>query len=179
MIRLLRLLLQLCLFRLAPQDLPYSPRLAQGLVLLGVGVNLLFVRLLDAGDGAPARIALSLALLLGLPWLLLSLRRRLPRYVQTLTAFAGSGLLFLLVLLPLAQPIANLPPPTPGVAPSATQALISLLSLALLVWKIAINAHIWRHALDWPRGGAVLLAVGLFLFELALVRMLFAPGAVT
>ena len=177
MTRLLRLLLQLCLFRLAPQDLPYSPRLAQGLVLLGVGINLVFVRLLDARADAPFRIALSLALLLGLPWLLLSLRQRRPRYVQTLTAFAGSGLLFLLVLLPLVQPIADLPPPSPDVVPSATQVIVSLLSLALLVWKLALNAHIWRHALDWPRGGAVLLSIGLFVLELALVRALFPPAA--
>ena len=174
MTRLLRLLLQLCLFRLAPQDLPYSPRLAQGLVLLGVGINLVFVRLLDTGDGAPFRIALSLALMLGLPWLLLRLRQRLPRYVQTLTAFAGSSVLFMLALLPLAQPIASLPPPTPDAVPTAAQVAVSLASLVLLVWKLAINAHIWRHALDWPRGGAVLLAIGLFLLELALVRVLFA-----
>lgn len=179
MIRLFRLLLQLCLFRLAPQDLPYSPRLAQGLVLLGVGINLVFVRLLDAGEGAVARIALSLALLLGLPWLLLSLRQRLPRYVQTLSAFAGSSVLFMLALMPLAQPIANLPAPTPDAVPSGTQVVVSLLSLVLLVWKLAINAHIWRHALDWPRGGAVLLAIGLFLLELALVRALFPSVGAT
>jgi hypothetical protein len=175
--RLFRLLLQLCLFRLAPQDLPYSPRLAQGLVLLGVGINLLFVRMLDAGAGAAGRIALSLALLLGLPWLLLSLRRRLPRYTQTLTALAGSGVLFLLALLPLAQPIASLPPPSATSVPSTAHVVISLLSLLLLLWKLAINAHIWRHALDWPRGGAIVLTLGLFLFELALVRTLVGSAA--
>jgi hypothetical protein len=176
MSRVLRLLLQLCLFRSAPQDLPYSPRLAQGLVLLAVGINLVFMRLFDLGDAAPADIALSLALLLGLPWLLLALRQRLPRYVQTLSAFAGSSVLYMLAVLPLVQPIKDLPPPSPDVPPSAPQALIVVLWLGLLGWKLAINAHIWRHALDWPRGAAILLVIGLFLLELALGQMLFAAG---
>lgn len=171
--RLLRLLLQLCLFRLAPQDLPYSPRLAQGLVLLGAGLSLLFVRLRDTDDGGPGRITLSLLLLLGLPWLLLRLRQRLPRYTQTLTAFAGTGVLFMLVLLPLVQPLARLPPPAPGSIPTASHVMVWLLSMGLLAWKIAINAHIWRHALDWPRGGAVLLAIGLLVLELAVAQALF------
>ena len=176
MTRLLRLLLQLCLFRLAPQDLPYSPQLARGLVLITLALHLVFVQLLDLGE-APSRIALALVWLLGLPWLLLGLRQRRPRYVQTLTAFAGSGLLFMLALLPLAQPIAQLQPLLPDTPPSAAQVLLPLAYFVMLVWKLALNAHIWRHALDWPRGGAVLLAIGLFLLEVALEGAVFPSHA--
>ena len=174
---LLRLMLELCLLRRGPQDLPHSPALAQGLVLLGVGVDLLLLRWLDEGDDPLLQIACSLGLLLVLPWILLALRQRTERYVQTLSAFAGTGILFSLVYVPIALKSAALPPPVAGQAPSGEQLLIAWAALLVVGWKLAINGHIWRHALDWPRAAGLLLAVGLFLAEVGLMRSLFAGGA--
>lgn len=170
---LLRLLWRICLLRAGPQDLPYSPALTRGLVVLGVGADLIFVSLVDASPHDAARMVLSLALLLGLPWLLLASRGLLPRYAQTLAAFAGTGMIFTLVFLPLALFAVDLPRPDSGVAPTREQLLVGWLSLGLFGWKLALNGHLWKHALDWPRAGGLLLALGLFLLEIGVMRALF------
>lgn len=173
---LLRLLLDLCLLRRGPQDLPYSIATTRGLVLLSVGADLLFVSMVDAGNDGLARIALSLALLMALPWLLLGTRRLQARYAQTLAAFAGTGVLFTLAFLPIAIKAAGLPVPDLDVPPTREQLTIGWLTLGLVGWKLAINGNIWKHALDWPRAGGLLLAVGLFLLEVGLMRALFGAG---
>ena len=170
---LLRLILDLCLLRRGPQDLPHARALTQGLVLLGVGVDLVLVRWIDAGDDGMARIAFSLALLLVLPWIGLSMRGRPERYLQTLAAFAGTGIVFTLAFLPIALKAVDMPPPVADQAPTREQLIIGWTTLALVGWKLAINGHIWRHALDWPRAGGLLLAAGLFIIEIGLMRALF------
>ena len=164
-------LLELCLLRRAPQDLPHSPELARGLIIAGVGIDLLYTTLIDFPQAIP-RIILSLCLLLGMPWLLLGLRDKRARYVQTLTALAGAGLLLSAVSLPLALFFADLPVFVPGSKPTPEQAMFSLITLTMLSWKLVISGHIFRHALDWPRLPAMLLVFGLFLLELGLDSVL-------
>jgi hypothetical protein len=174
---LLRLFLDLCLLRRGPQDLPYSQRLTQGLVLAGVVVDLLFLRWVEAGEAGFARVGLSLLLLLALPWLVLNLRNRGARYSQTLAAFAGTGALFTLAFLPVAIQAAGLPPPDLDLPPTRQQLTIGWITLGLVGWKLAINGNIWRNALDWPRSGGLLLAVGVFLFEIGVMRAVFVSAA--
>ncbi|MGQ0799100.1 MAG: hypothetical protein ACT4NL_03175 [Pseudomarimonas sp.] len=169
-------LLELCLLRRAPQDLPYSPALARGLIVAGVGIDLLYTTLIDFPQALP-RIFLSLVLLLLMPWLLLGLRDRRSRYVQTLTALAGAGLVLSAVSLPMALFFADLPAFVPGTKPTPQQALFSLITLTMLSWKLVIGGHIFRHALDWPRLPAMLLVFGLFLFELGLDSILIGNAA--
>lgn len=173
MMSILRQLWRICLLRAGPQDLPFSPALTRGLVVLGVGADLVFVSLLEAAQHDLARVGLSLALLLVLPWLLLASRGMQARYAQTLAAFAGTGVLFTLAFLPLALQAVDLPRPDPNVTPTREQLVVGWLSIGLFVWKLALNGHIWKHALDWPRAGGVLLALGIFLLELGLMRALF------
>lgn len=163
---------RICLLRAGPQDLPYSLALTRGLVLLNVGADLIFVTLVEAGSNDSARIGLSLLLLLGLPWLMLNARGLPARYAQTLAAFAGTGVIFAFAILPIAIYAADMPRPDLEVAPTREQLLISWLSLGLFGWKLAINGHIWKHALDWPRVGGLVLALGVFLLELGVIRAL-------
>lgn len=173
---LLGQLVDLCLLRRGPQDLPYSLSLTRALVVAGVGLDLLYATLLDLPHPLP-RIVLSLALLLLAPWLLLQVRQRGERYAQTLAAIAGTSLLFTAAFLPLAIFAVDLPPVLPDTEPTPGQMLFGWLTLFLLGWKLVINGHIYRHALDWPRFPGLLLAFGLFLFELGLDRLLFASPA--
>lgn len=173
MIDLLRVLLGICQRRLGPQDLPHSPALLRGLLFVAVGLQLLFGWLLRNDVATPARIAFSLLLTLGLPWLVLRWRGHGARYVQTLTALVGTGILFALALAPLLFLARDMPLPSEQVQPKPIHALVSLLALGLVAWKLAIDGHIWRHALAWPLAGGVLLALGLFLFELGIEQMVF------
>jgi hypothetical protein len=176
MIGVLRLLLQLCALQRGPQDLPHSANLTRVLVLASVAVDLLFVRMTEGGSNGEVRIVLSLALLLGLPWLILGWRGHRARYAQTLAAFAGTGAVFTLVVLPVAIEAAALPVLERGVEPTRAQLVMAWVTLLLVGWKLAINGHIWKHALDWPRAGGLLLAIGVMLFEFGLMRALLQPA---
>jgi hypothetical protein len=173
MTALIQQLFAICLLRRGPQDLPYSVALTRGLIVAGIGLDLLYAALLDMPQPLP-RIALSLALLLVVPWVLLGFRERRARYAQTLAALAGTSLLFTAAFLPLALYAVDLPPLVADQPPTPAQVLFSWVTLILLSWKLVINSHIYRHALDWPRLPALLLAFGLFLLELGLDRMLIA-----
>ena len=178
MSRLVALLLGVCLLRRGPQDLPYSPRLTRGLLLLLVGVHFFALRLFEGDPNQLARSLGSLALLLGLPWLLLGLRGRRSRYAQTLAAFLGTGLLFTLAFLPLRLALGDPAPDAAGAPPGLPGALLRIAAFAVVGWKIAINGHIWRHALDWPASYGLPFAFALFVLELLLLHSLFpaAPG---
>jgi hypothetical protein len=170
MTALLRLLLDLLRLRIGPQDLPWSVPLARALVVLSLAFDLATTVLLGAGSAALPRLLLSALLLLGVPWLLLAWRGRGGRYVQTLTALAGTGLLFKLAMLPLALAIADLPLPQTPEQLAPAQVLVGWATLALLSWRIVVNAHIYRHALDLRFGWSVLLVLGVLVVELLLAQ---------
>ena len=171
---LIATLWRICLLRAGPQDLPYSPPLARTLVIVLVGLHLIAVQWLDGKDGAMTLALFSLALLLGAPWLLLSWRDRAQRYAQTISAFAGAALIFNLILLPVQLIMGDLPAPGSNVLPTGLQVASVFFMLGLLAWSLSVSGHIWRHALDWPKAGGVLLALGLFVLEIGLARLLSA-----
>ena len=172
MASLLRLLLDLCLLRRGPQEMPYSPRLTRDLVLAGVACDLIYVAALEV-SGALPRVGFGLVMALLVPWLLLAWRQRKERYAQTLGALVGTGVLFTLMFLPLAL-WAQQHVPEPGVdSLSREQIAAGWLVLGLLGWRMAVNGHILRHALDLPRMAGLALAMGWFLLEFNLDRLLF------
>ena len=77
---------------------------------------------------------------------LLQIRGKSPRWTQTVTALAGTGIIISLIALPLYVII--------GVGGSdeinsSTGQAFGLLLLAILAcWNITVMAHILRHALD-------------------------------
>jgi hypothetical protein len=175
---LLRQLIQLCLLRIGPQDLPYSPPalavLAGGLVALQVAFG---VSQGMAGVGLVARAAVTLFLLLGVTAHLLRWRGFGNRTLQTQLALAGTGLLFALAMLPTAMallPHAGDPDPPASVMPFALGAIV------LFFWKLRVDAAIWLQALELRPGQAYALAVALLLAESLLVLLLVppVPGAV-
>jgi hypothetical protein len=161
----------LFLLRGGPQDLPYSLRLTRALVIALVLLDLAYSRLLDIPLPLP-RVAVSIGLLLGLPWLLLALRQRRERYLQTLAALTAAELLFTALFMPLALAAIGMPLPDPE-NPDPAQIALGWLTLLLLGWKLMVNGHIYRHALDWPRFPAMLLVLALFLLQLGVFRLVF------
>jgi hypothetical protein len=181
---LLRQLLDVCLLRLGPQDLPYSPSATAGAfaVLLAFQIVSGIATAASAGLIA-ARLAVTVLLLAGVTTWLLRSRGMGNRTAQTVLAQAGTGVLFSLAMLPAAlalmpyveamQPQAGTPAPVPG------QAMVpALAALVLFVWKLRVDASIWRQALDLRPPSALLLAIGLVLAELFLMVLLApAPAA--
>ena len=173
---LVAILFDICRRRSGPQDLPYSTALLRGLVIAATGVEILLSLVVREHFDSPARLVFSLVLALGLPWLLLHWRGHGERTVQTLCALVGVGLVFALLLAPLAWLARDVPLPSEAVPPTPSQVFVSVLALMLVGWKLMTDAHIWRHALDWPFAGGVLVALGMLFLEIGLVQMLFSPG---
>jgi hypothetical protein len=174
---LARQLIELCVLRIGPQDLPYSPAATRG----AFGALLVLQAVVGFATGAQAgavaaRLAVTLLLIAGVtPWLLRG-RGFGNRAMQTVLAQAGTGVLFSIAMLPAA--LALLPyvdARTPGVQPPPQAMVPALAALVLFVWKLRVDAAIWRHALDLAKPRALLLAVVLVVAELFLL-LLFAPS---
>ena len=173
---LIRRILDLALLRAGPQDLPYSPVLTRNLVGLCLLLGVLYAGLLDVAE-APSRLALSLGLLLALPWVLLQWRGRGERYPQTLAALAGIDALFTAAFLPIAWVAKQNLPIEPGADLDPGQAAMGWLVLALFGWKLMINGSIFKHALELPHALGVLLALSWFAIEFGLDYWLIGAGA--
>ena len=110
---------------------------------------------------------LDILVLVTFTWVLLRLTTKPARLVQTLTALCGTGTVLGVVALPLTIQAASID------EGDAVPGLLVLGWLLMLVWSIAVQANIFRHALSSAyRIG--LLAAGLHtVLIITLVEMLF------
>jgi len=174
MAELIKLVWDVCCLRRGPQDLPHSPALLALLCVLWLAVQAVGAMLLGLDRDAVAGSLLPLVLNLGVLFLLLLVRNVPNRFVQTATALIGCGLLFLLLSVPIAL-LAGGQPLTPGQM-TPLQILLGLVSLPLLIWKLMIDANIFRHSMNVPFLVAIAIAVMWFIVELALNGAASAPA---
>jgi hypothetical protein len=173
---LLRALVGLCLLRRGPQDLPYSPLAVVWLVAALLAVQLGFSHAQGlTGPAHSARVLVTLIMLLGITPVLLERRGLGNRMVQTLTALAGSSLYLSLATLPIASALA---PHLDSKEPPPMAFFLSLAAVFLLIWKVRVEAAIWRQALDITAAPALMLTLGLMLVEF-LLMFLFLPAPAT
>lgn len=170
---LLRPLAELCLLRRGPQDLPYSPPAVAAFAAALLALQLAIGQATGAPPGQlVARAGVSLFMLFGVTTALLGARDLRNRAAQTLLALAGSGLLFTIAMAPVAF---SLEPYVGQAEPPRMALLPGVAALVLFVWKLRVEAFVWRHALDLRRGAAMALAIALVVVELALLLWLAPP----
>ncbi len=166
--RLLNLFVDICLFRAGPQALPASGFLAwlAALVNLVTGTLVIVGMFPGPGDALLAQM-LDLLLTLALLRAALTLLGKRGRLVQTLSALFGAGSFINLVTMPLQI--------TAGEDPSVSLfgELAAMLYLVLILWALAITAHILRHAFEIRFGTALLVAIGYFFMVNWLIQILF------
>lgn len=163
------------LLRRGPQDLPYSPPWLAGAAALSVGVQLPVAWQRELGAGTVLlSAAVWLAFSLGLLRLLLAMRRKNNRFVQAATAFLGCNTAFNALGLPIALLVGE-PPQTPEQM-TGVQLLAALISLPLLIWKVAVDAHVFRHSLDISFGGGVAVALMWIFVAFALAALSGTPA---
>jgi len=167
---LLKIFVDLCLLRSAPQDLPAS----LWLLKLTVAANLLASLVLSLGMQLDfvltlAQGALEIALLLGLIWLVLNLTSHLERFVQTATAAMGCSALLGLAAIPVVS--------LAGSDNEDLALLAGLSMLALLIWSIVVLGHVLRHALEIRHGQGVMLATAYTFGSYALLGLLFPASS--
>jgi len=156
-------LLNLMRFRSGPQDLPVSRGLLLLLVVLYLAQGFMAGGVIDEPNAGP-RTVVAVAVQFAVIAALLNLRGLSVRTPQTLTAMAGTGFLFGLLSLAVLSRI----------DPANPQPNLALFYLALFVWSLLVDGHIYRHALSIKLGGGVLIAVLVFAANFILLRMLFA-----
>ena len=160
-------LVEICLLRAGPQDLPAAP-VFLGLVLAGyVLVDILISRINFAPGVAIAVSLLDTLLLATFVQLVLRIRAKPERFNQTLAAVAGTGLLLGLLAVPVIQGLSA------AQLADQTASGLALLWLAILVWSLLVLGHILRHALDVKLATGIGIGVLYSLLSVMIVRSLF------
>lgn len=165
---LLNRFLDICLLRAGPQDLPASTVLLILSLIIYTASGLL-LSLLNANLARSLLIVIvDVLMLVGLAYLILWIRMLTKRYLQTLTALAGTGAILELTALPLLY-WQNLSATTDGPGLFIT----SLLLWAWLIWNVIVVAHILRHTLSTSFFNGTLLSVLYMFVSVSVIRILY------
>jgi len=152
------LIRDICLLRRGPQDLPYSVSLlaavAAASIVLQLGIAVVRAAPLN---GVLAGALLELMFTLGALNVILTLRGLRNRFVQSATALLGCTLAFILLNVPVLLLIGE--PPTTVEQLSSLQVMLVLVSLPLVVWKVLVDAHIFRHSFNVPFLSGIVIAL--------------------
>ena len=155
-------LLDMLRLRSGPQNMPEGWLLAIALSLAYIVLGFVADQILGEADGVP-RSLLAIGVQFSLIAFIVNLRNFQARLPQTLTALAGTGFIFgLLSLLILIR-----------IDPDKSQPDLAFLYLGLFGWSLAVDAHIYRHALSIKMSIGVLLAVLIFAVNFMLLRAVF------
>jgi hypothetical protein len=168
---LVRILVEICLLRAGPADLPASQALL-GLALVTYATVGVLVLTPGSGlGGAVVQSVADVALLIVLLRVGLQLRRVPERFNQTLAALAGTGAMIGFAAWPLIATL-HAADVRGELAP-----LPSLLLLGLFLWSLAVIGHVLRHALVLSYAAGVLVATVYIALSMSLFALLFPQGA--
>lgn len=166
MVKLIKLFLDICRLKSGPQILPKGTYLLVAAVIAAVIVDS-FASSILIPDMKAIDIVLIVAgynvILLAAVSLLLKITGYQARIIQTLTAVAGTGLIISLVLLPGL------------IITDIVQQQVKSFGIFILldnIWRIAVNAHIFRHALAIGMLMAMILSVSYLLFGVLVAEYL-------
>jgi len=154
------------LLKTAPQDLPYSTALMGRLIFLYI-VSGVVVAGRDDPSLAFGQTLLNVFIMLMFSYVILSALNLKMRFVQTVTALIGTGIVFNLLFWPILSF---------NDIEQASVILVQMLSLAILMlisWEILVIAHIFRNALNTKMAQAVILSMALFFVSLTLSQLIF------
>jgi hypothetical protein len=169
------LIRDICILRRGPQDLPYSIPLllavAAACVVVQLGVAI--ARNTPLG-GVLVGAFMWLMMTLGALHLILTVRNLRNRFVQAATALLGCALVFTLLSLPIALLIPDPPPTAQQMTP--LQLVLGIVSLPLLIWKLVVDAHVFRHSFDVPFMSGLLISLFWIFAAFALSSLAGSPA---
>jgi hypothetical protein len=150
----LRLLVEIALMRRGPEDLPASPVI---LALTAAGYFLVNFAVSTLAPPIPGpwlqQLALDVAFIFLWNRIVLDLRRKPERYLQTTTALFGYQAVIAPLWIGAVWAVGRFRNDPPVLFP------VSVAGLAILVWMLAVNVRILRSALEWPTGACVGIVV--------------------
>lgn len=164
-----RILLKMLLLRTAPQDLPFSSVLLGRIVFLYLLSGLVVLNGRVESSMALAQMTVGIIIVMFFSYLILALLGHKERFVQTVTALAGTGIIFNLMAWPVLRQT------TLDTGTNTLSGQSALLMLMLVSWEVIITAHIYRHALNMQLAKTIILSIGLFLISMTLSQLIFPP----
>ena len=164
---LLRVFVDILLFRAGPQAVPASVFLLQSAIVFYFMVRVLVALLTFSPLSAVGVSVMDTVLLTSLVWVSLWSRDLNNRVLQTLTAALGTLGLLTLIVLPL-DILYIMTDSDEGV-----DALFSIIMLVLTAWSLTVLGYILRNALDIGAALAVGLSMLYFFVSFVLTVLLF------
>lgn len=163
-------ILAILLLRAGPQHLPYSLSLFATLTLLYVASGVLVLTTSMSIGQAAANMVLDVAVLLSFSYFCLSLLKYRARFVQMVSALAGTGIAYHLLAWPLFVQIYSMQPQEQGAR------IAALLMLLLISWQVLVFAHVFRHAMQMSMMRALALSFGYLFLSMAAAEVIL-PGS--
>ena len=125
----------------------------------------------DSLERAILSALLEVALIMVFTQALLQIRKKPERWVQTVTALSGTGIVLSLIALPIYILLSVYGGNDVNSSPVYALGLLILAGLAC--WNVVIMAHIFRHALEVTMLSGIILAIAylwiIFSFTAALM----------
>ena len=170
MIALLKLFVEIALFRRGPETVPGGPQVLWLTIGLYVALTLLLQQLLPSRiPNILWQVPVGIVFTFGWYGVMLYLANRPERLQQTLTAVFG----YQLVMRPLLAPIDWLWPQL--AKDSSLIVIVAAGALLLLGWSLAVNARIVRAALECSGPAAAGLVLAEFLSSQVLFLAMLGP----
>lgn len=166
MLQLSKILLDICRLKAGPDALPRGPAVLILLVISAIVVDSAASAILIPALSAlevVITIAVYNLVLLTAVFILLKIVGYAPRALQTMSAIAGSGLVISLVLFPALLMIDS--------GKEQSQAIV-LFVLIDNVWRIVVDAHIFRHAFSIGLLLAMVISLSYLLFGVMFAEFL-------
>jgi hypothetical protein len=163
------------LLRRGPQDMPHSPRLLVWVCAASLLLQLAIASVLAVPGDALGAGLIGLAFNLGVLYLLLNLRGLRARFVQAALALTSCAIVFAILSVPIVLAVGGKPPTPEAITP--LQALLGMLALPIVVWKLIVDAHILRHSLNLPFAAGLLIALFWIIAELSFGAAIGGPAA--
>ena len=167
-VRTLRTLINICLLKANPQDLPTSQRLLIGCVAFTTVVSAITDSIALKNINT-SLLVVAQVVLIAVSWrLLLRFTNRMDRWLQSASAIYGTSGVIGLAALPAFINSSSL-------SQSSDQApvFVGLAILAIVIWDIAITARIIRETIEVTTVVAVAISLGLRYLYVTIIGTLF------
>jgi hypothetical protein len=163
--QLLKIFIDICLFRANAEQLPYSFFLMMlciiTYIIAGMALSLINLSL----NKAILIVGVDVAMMLSFIYTGLWIRSFFNRAIKTITAIAGTGTLFTVISLPLAMILTN--------QPKDQASIFSVIYYLLVaIWNVGVLGHILRGALSMPLWVGITIALMYFYVNINVLRVL-------
>ncbi len=166
----IRTLVDICLLRGKPQDLPADRSLVWQTAVFSIVSNFAIDNLHPDAATRLLFATTQVVLLGAVVWGALRLRHFPQRWMQVIAPLYAAGALINLLAWPLFSLVI-----TPNAPTSGNWAL--LLGVGMTVWFLAIMTNVMHHALELPVGRSAFISVACMMFSGLVLLLLFPmPG---